>query len=301
MSSYHVSVLLDESIRGLNIDPEGVYVDVTFGAGGHSKEILKKLKSGSLIAFDQDVDSESNLLQDDRLVFVRHNFRYMKNHLKVNGFPKVDGILADLGVSSHQFDVGERGFSTRFDGRLDMRMDQDSSLTAAVIVNEYDEVALQRVFTEGADLKNSKLLIQKIVDARNVKRIESTSELKEVLSGMTHPSKVAQFLARVFQALRIEVNEELGALKALLDQAKDVLKPGGRLVVISYHSIEDRMVKNYIKSGNFEGVLQKDLYGNVNRPFAPINRKVIMPNEDEIKDNSRARSAKLRIAERLHE
>jgi len=301
VSRYHTAVLLNESVEGLGINPEGVYVDVTFGAGGHSREILKKLKGGTLVAFDQDVDAEANLPKDDRLVFVRQNFRFIKNHLKANGFNKVDGILADLGVSSHQFDIGERGFSTRFDGKLDMRMDQDSELDAIKIINEYDEEELQRIFRDGADLSNVPKLIGKIVVARSESKIETTGQLKQILNGMVPPTKIAQFLARVFQAIRIEVNEELEVLKQLLIQSKALLNPGGRLVVISYHSIEDRLVKNFMKTGNFKGELEKDFFGNINRPFDPVNRKVIVPNDREIEANSRARSAKLRIAKRNNE
>jgi len=301
VSNYHTAVLLKESVDGLGVKPDGVYVDVTFGAGGHSREILKRLGKGTLVAFDQDEDALANVPKDDRLVFVRQNFRFIKNHLKANGFEKVDGILADLGVSSHQFDIGERGFSTRFDGRLDMRMDRDSTLDAIKIINEYDEAELQRIFREGADITNVKKLTGKIIAARNEARIETTGQLKNALHGMAPPTKIAQFLARVFQAIRIEVNEEMEVLKQLLTQSKLLLKPGGRLVVISYHSIEDRLVKNFMKTGNFDGQVDKDFFGNVHRSFEPITRKVIVPNEDEINENSRARSAKLRIAERNNE
>ncbi|MFT4659879.1 MAG: 16S rRNA (cytosine1402-N4)-methyltransferase [Patiriisocius sp.] len=301
MSDYHTAVLLKESVDGLDIKPQGVYVDVTFGAGGHSREILKRLEEGQLVAFDQDEDAEDNLPEDERLVFIRQNFKFLKNHLKANGFEKVDGILADLGVSSHQFDVGERGFSTRFDGKLDMRMDQDSSLTAYEIVNEYEPKELKRIFREGADLRNANKLVDKIIQARSEGEIGSTGRLKEIMDGMVPPTKIAQFLARVFQAIRIEVNGELSVLKDLLLQSEKVLDEGGRLVVISYHSIEDRLVKNFMKTGNFEGVQDKDFYGNVSRPFRPINRKVIVPEMKEVEENGRARSAKLRIAERINE
>lgn len=301
MSSYHVSVLLHEAIEGLNINPDGVYVDVTFGAGGHSKEILKHLKQGSLVAFDQDEDAEANLIEDERLVFVRQNFKYLKNHLRANGFLKVDGVLADLGVSSHQFDIAERGFSTRFDGGLDMRMDQDSTLTAAQVINDYEPEQLSSVFQIGADIKNPQKLVDRIVEARAQGEIKTTGELKSIISSMAHPSKVTQFLAKVFQAVRIEVNGEVEVLKKMLEQAVQVLKPGGRLVVISYHSLEDRLVKNLMRAGNFEGQLDKDFYGNIIRPLEPVNRKVIVPSEEEMEVNSRARSAKMRVATKLSE
>lgn len=296
-SKYHTPVLLHDCIEGLAIKDGGVYVDVTFGGGGHSKEILKHIGKGKLFAFDQDEAAEANVPDDDRLVFIRQSFRFLKNHLRLKGIRQVDGLLADLGVSSHQFDEAERGFSTRFDSDLDMRMDQDAKLTARKVVEEYSEDDLFRVFRQGADLKQVGRMVRSILAARS-EGIATTARLREVLGPCAPYQKPAQFWAQVFQALRIEVNDEISALVDLLEQCADVIKPGGRLVVMSYHSLEDRLVKNYIRSGSVDGEMEKDFYGNVIKPFDAINRKVIVPSDEEIELNNRARSAKLRIAQR---
>ncbi len=296
--SYHTPVLLHDCIDGLAIKPEGLYVDVTFGGGGHSQEILKHLVGGRLFAFDQDEDAEANVPEDAHLTFIRQSFRFMKNNLRMRGVKQVDGILADLGVSSHQFDEAERGFSTRFESALDMRMDRDISLTARKIVEEYSEDDLYRVFRQGADFKAPGRVVRALLESRS-QGIPTTARLKEVLDRVAPKQRQSQFWAQVFQALRIEVNDELAALKELLLQSADIIKPGGRLVVISYHSLEDRLVKNFIRSGHLDGTVEKDFYGNVIKPFDAVNRKVIVPSDEEIEMNSRARSAKLRIAERL--
>ncbi len=296
---YHNPVLLPESIEGLNITPDGIYVDVTFGGGGHSKAILQQLKDGRLIAFDQDSDALKNTIDDDRFTLVNHNFQFLKNFLRLHNVSKVNGILADLGVSSHQFDVPERGFSIRFDAPLDMRMNNNQVVTAAHIVNTYSEEELQRIFKEYGEIKNSRCFSRGITEARELKPINTTGELIECISKCFPQHKKNKFLAQVFQALRIEVNDEMQTLKILLEQANDSLLPGGRLVVISYHSLEDRLVKNFIKSGNFKGIVDKDFYGNPIVDFKSITRKPIVPNDEEIETNNRARSAKLRIAEKL--
>jgi 16S rRNA (cytosine1402-N4)-methyltransferase len=298
---YHEPVLLNESVDGLNIHEDGIWVDVTYGGGGHSKEILKKFQRGSLIAFDQDQDALKNKVDDERLVLINHNFRYMRNFLKLYKAYPVDGILADLGVSSHQFDVAERGFSLRFEGDLDLRMNQKKNLTAANIVNDYPQKKLRDIFFQYGDLKNSGKIASLLENARTKEEVKTTSQLKEVLKTAAPRNAENKFFAKVFQALRIEVNDELGALKDFLLQAVDVLKPGGRLVVISYHSLEDRLVKNMMKSGNFEGKLEKDFYGNIKSPLKQISRKPIIPGEAEIERNNRARSAKLRIAEKIED
>lgn len=297
MSTYHVPVLLSESIEGLDIKPDGIYVDLTFGGGGHSREILRHLTTGKLIGFDQDVDAESNVPKDDRFVFVRHNFRYFKNFLKYLGYEKVDGILADLGVSSHEFDVAERGFSFRFDGDLDMRMNQSSSFTAADLLNNYTSENLFRIFKLYGEVKNPGKLVKLIEHHRKEKPFSTIQEFKEVIEPCTPKFKEHKYWAQVFQALRIEVNQEMEVLKEMLSQAADVLKPDGRLVVITYHSLEDRLVKNFIRDGKFEGGAEKDFFGNVQTPFEAVNRKVILPSDEEIELNGRARSAKLRIAQ----
>jgi len=295
---FHNPVLLKESIEGLQIKSDGIYVDVTYGGGGHSKEILKFLKEGSLIAFDQDQDAFSNKVEDDRLILINQNFRYMRNFLKLfKAFP-VDGILADLGVSSHQFDVAERGFSVRFEGGLDLRMNQRNGLTAAQIVNEYSIKSLRDIFYQYGELKNAFKISHLIESYRTNTPIKTTTQLKEALKSCAPRNQENKFFARVFQALRIEVNDELEALKNFLNQTPEVLKSGGYLVVISYHSLEDRLVKNFMKSGNFEGIVKKDFYGNAETVFNVITRKPIIPGEKEIHKNSRARSAKLRIAEK---
>ena len=295
---YHNPVLLKECIEGLNIDPAGTYVDVTFGGGGHSREILKHLTTGKLYAFDQDADAEGNVIEDERFVLVKQNFRYMKNYLKMYGALPVDGILADLGISSHQIDVAERGFSTRFEGPLDMRMNRGQGMTAADVLNNYEEDKLKRVLREYGEVDNAGRLVRAIVEARAEKPLETIDELKSLLGRFARRGKENQYYAQVFQALRIEVNNELGVLKEMLMQAPEVLKEGGRLVVIAYHSLEDRLVKNFMRSGKFEGEAEKDFYGNLLTPLKPVNRKPIIPTEEEIKSNSRARSAKLRIAEK---
>jgi 16S rRNA (cytosine1402-N4)-methyltransferase len=296
---FHTPVLLNESIDGLAIGSNGVYVDATFGGGGHSAKILEKLGKGILLAFDQDIDTRHNIIKDERLIFVQHNFRFLKNFLRFHEIEQVDGILADLGVSSHDFDVPDRGFSFRFEGKLDMRMNQTSALTASSIVNEYDEAGLVKIFNEYGELSNSRKAASVIVDARKIKRIETTKQLCKVLEPLVPAKAANQFLAKVFQALRIEVNQELEVLKSFLTDAFDVLKPGGRLVVISYHSLEDRLVKNLIQKGDFSGELEKDFFGNVQAKFKPIGKKVIVPSDEEIARNPRARSAKLRIAEKI--
>jgi 16S rRNA (cytosine1402-N4)-methyltransferase len=296
---YHNPVLLKESVEGLNIKSDGLYVDVTYGGGGHSREILKHLTTGKLYAFDQDDDAFANRITDEKLILIKQNFRYMKNFLKMYNALPVDGILADLGVSSHQFDEGTRGFSTRFEGVLDMRMDQSGKETAADIINHYEEQALIKIFSEYGEVENSKRLAACIVKERAVKPIKTTEELKQAIISCTPKMKPQQYLAKVFQALRIAVNRELDVLQEFLMQCTEVLKPGGRLAVISYHSLEDRLVKNFIRSGNFEGKVEQDFYGNKLVNFKAVNRQIITPGEAELTDNSRSRSAKLRIAEKL--
>lgn len=296
---YHNPVLLTESVKGLNIIPNGTYVDVTFGGGGHSVSILQQLNNGRLIAFDQDSDALKNTIDDDRFLLINNNFQFLKNFLRLHNASKVNGILADLGVSSHQFDVPERGFSTRFNAPLDMRMSQNQPTTAADIVNTYSEEELQRLLKEYGEIKNYKCFSKALIETRNIKAINTTKELTESIKKCFPQHKKNKFLAQVFQALRIEVNDEMQALKILLEQASESLLKGGRLVVISYHSLEDRLVKNFIKSGNFKGIINKDFYGNPIVDFKLITRKPIVPNEKEIEVNSRARSAKLRIAEKL--
>jgi 16S rRNA (cytosine1402-N4)-methyltransferase len=295
---YHNPVLLKESVDGLNIKPDGVYVDVTFGGGGHSREILSRLgPEGKLYAFDQDQDALANTIDDDRFVLINENFRFIKRFLRFYGAKSVDGILGDLGVSSHQFDVPERGFSTRFDADLDMRMNQKSELNAFKVVNEYDDVNLKRVFYDYGELKNAPALARTIVEARELQPIKTTDELKEVLAKYL-PEKVRnKILAQIYQAIRIEVNQEMDVLKEFLEQSLEILKPEGRLSVISYHSLEDRLVKRFIKNGMFEGEPERDFFGNFSVPFKTIG-KLIIPNDAEIKINNRARSAKLRIAEK---
>ena len=295
---YHVPVLLEESVSGLNIDPVGVYLDLTFGGGGHSREILKRLKDGCLIGFDQDADALANVPDDDRFIFVNHNFRYLRNFLRYCGYDEADGILADLGVSSHEFDEAGRGFSFRFDAELDMRMNQRSRLKATDILNTYSEEDLTRIFRNYGEVDNAKRLVDLIVKARAEKMITRSEEFLQVIAPCVPKQKEKKYLAQVYQALRIEVNGELEALEDMLKEAERALRPGGRLVVITYHSLEDRIVKNFLKSGNFEGKVEKDFYGHVKRNFELVNRKVIVPSEEEIEKNPRARSAKLRIAEK---
>ena len=284
-------------MEGLNIKPDGIYVDVTFGGGGHSREILKHLgPNGRLLAFDQDADAQKNLPKDDRLTFIDQNFRYLKNNCRLEGAIPADGILADLGVSSHQFDQPERGFSIRFDADLDMRMDQGGSLTAKQVVNAYSEEQLHRIFGIYGEIKNAKTLAQTLVTQRLNKPIDTVDELKKAISKLIPKGKENKYLAQVFQALRIEVNQELEALKEFLEQTVDVLKVEGRIVVMSYHSLEDRLVKNFIAKGKFQGEVEKDFFGNQIKPLESITRKAIVASDEEIKLNNRARSAKLRIA-----
>ncbi|WP_324690114.1 16S rRNA (cytosine(1402)-N(4))-methyltransferase RsmH [Flavobacterium cheonhonense] len=296
---YHNPVLLYETVDGLNIKPDGIYVDVTFGGGGHSKEILRRLgPDGKLFGFDQDEDAWNNALPDERFTLVQENFRYIKRFLRFHGVKSVDGILADLGVSSHQFDVPERGFSTRFDADLDMRMSKRNELDAYKVINEYDENNLKRVFLDYGELKVAPALARTIVDAREKKDIKTTEELKTVLAKYL-PEKVKnKVLAQIYQAIRIEVNQEMEVLKEFLEQSLEILKPGGRLSVISYHSLEDRLVKRFMKNGLFEGEPERDFFGNFSVPFKLVG-KLIVPTEAEIKINNRARSAKLRIAEKI--
>ena len=297
---YHVPVLLKQSIEGLNIQSAGIYVDVTFGGGGHSKEILKHLdKQGRLLSFDQDTDAEKNIINDKRFTFVRSNFRYLQNFLRYYGIEKIDGLLADLGVSSHHFDESERGFSFRADGPLDMRMNKRAGLSATDVVNDYPEEKLADVFYLYGELKNSRKLANAIYKAREKQKIDTINAFLEVIKPLFNKDREKKELAKVFQALRIEVNQEMEALKEMLQTATYVLKPHGRLVVITYHSLEDRMVKNLMKTGNVEGKADKDFYGRVNTPFMLVNNKVIVPSEEEIERNPRSRSAKLRIAEKI--
>jgi 16S rRNA (cytosine1402-N4)-methyltransferase len=296
---YHNPVLLHATVDGLNIKPDGVYVDVTFGGGGHSREILNRLgPNGKLFAFDQDEDALANSITDERFVLINENFRYIKRFLRFHGIQKVDGILADLGVSSHQFDVAERGFSTRFDAELDMRMSQKNDLNAFRVVNEYDADNLKRVFLDYGELKNAPAIARAIIEARENTPIRNTEQLKLVLSRFLPAHKSHKILAQMYQAIRIEVNQEMEVLKEFLEQSLEVLNTGGRLSVISYHSLEDRLVKRYIKNGMFEGEPERDFYGNFSVPFKTIG-KLIVPDANEIKVNNRARSAKLRIAEKL--
>lgn len=296
---YHVPVLLMPSVDGMDIRPDGTYVDVTFGGGGHSREILSRLGDGGrLLGFDQDEDAEQNIVNDPHFIFVRSNFRYLHNFLRYHGIEEVDAILADLGVSSHHFDDCERGFSFRFDGALDMRMNKRAGYTAADIINNYDEEQLADIFYLYGELKNSRKLASALVKARSKQKITTIAEFLEVVKPFFGREREKKELAKVFQALRIEVNQEMEALKEMLYAATEALKPGGRLVVITYHSLEDRMVKNMMKTGNVEGKMEKDFFGNVQSPFRLVNNKVIVPDEAEIERNPRSRSAKLRIAEK---
>ena len=296
---YHKPVLLEESVAGLAIRPEGVYVDVTFGGGGHAEEILKKLnEKGRLIAFDQDKDALKNAIDDPRFKLINENFRYLKRFLRFHGLKQVDGILGDFGVSSHQFDAAERGFSIRFEGKLDMRMNQNQPLSAFDVVNTYDVKALRRLFSEYGELRAAAGMARLIVEARAQKPIETSEDLKKVLSKFLPRHRENKILAQVFQAIRIEVNQELEALKEFLLQTAEVLKKGGRLSLISYHSLEDRLVKRFMRNGLFEGEPEKDVFGRVDVPFKPIG-KFVLPSPEEIEMNNRARSAKLRIAEKL--
>ena len=299
MTVYHLPALLEESIEGLNLKPEGIYVDVTFGGGGHSRAILEKLTTGRLIAFDQDSDAVANFINDERFTFLCQNFRYLKNNLRYHGVKAIDGLIADLGVSFHQFDEQERGFSFRSNAKLDMRMNRQSSVKASDILWSYEEERLADIFYNYGELTTSRRLAAAIVKARAVKPVTTVTDLTVTLRDLVPPREENKFWARLFQSLRIEVNSELVALKEMLTQALQLLKPGGRLAVITYHSLEDRLVKNFFRSGNFEGESEKDFYGNVSAPLKVVNRKVIVPTEQEIMNNSRARSARLRIAEKV--
>lgn len=298
-SSYHTTVLLKEAVEALTINPMGVYVDATFGGGGHSRLIMSYLnENGQLIAFDQDEDVQPNLIDDPRFTFQNHNFRELKRMLRFGGFRRVDGILADLGVSSHQFDEADRGFSYRFDAALDMRMNQAEGKTAATVLNTYTAEQLQSILSEYGEVRNARTLAHALVQAREGKKFQNISDLMSVLTPLSIGDKM-RYLSQVFQALRIEVNDEMGALKEFLQQSLEMLAVGGRLSIITFHSLEDRLVKNFMKSGNFEGELQSDFYGNIHRPFKVITKKPIEPSAEEIKANPRARSAKLRIAEKV--
>lgn len=299
MQQYHNPVLLKETVDGLNIIENGTYVDVTFGGGGHSKEILKRLgKDGRLIAFDQDQDALLNRIDDSRFTLINENFRYVKRFLKFHGVMSIDGILADFGVSSHQFDIPERGFSTRFESNLDMRMNQQEQLSAFHVINEYDEEQLRQVFWQYGELRNAPALARTIVAERQENQIITSEQLKSVLKKYLPPRKENKILAQIYQAIRIEVNQEIEALKEFLLQTPEILKKGGRLSFISYHSLEDRLVKRFIRSGMFEGEPEKDVFGNVSVPLKKIGN-LIVPSQEEIQLNNRARSAKLRIAEKL--
>lgn len=296
---YHVPVLLKESVEGMNLRPNSVCVDATFGGGGHSREILSRLsEDGHLYAFDQDKDAERNIPANDKLTFVYSNFRYLKNFLRYYGIEQIDALIADLGVSSHDFDEKERGFSFRFNGKLDMRMNTKARCTAAELVNEYDEKSLADIFFLYGELKQSRRLAAAIVKARADRPVETVEDFLSIVRPVIGERREKKDLAKVFQALRIEVNDEMGALKDMLKQATEVLRPGGRLVVITYHSLEDRLVKNMMRCGNTGGIVEKDFYGNIISPYKLVNNKVIVPSEAEIERNPRSRSAKLRIAEK---
>jgi 16S rRNA (cytosine1402-N4)-methyltransferase len=296
---YHVPALLNESIRGLNIRSDGIYVDVTFGGGGHSMEILKRLRKGKLIAFDQDEDAIQNVPDDKRLIFLNQNFRFLKNNLRFNGINSIDGLIADLGVSFHQFDEPERGFTFRQDVPLDMRMNKKGSVTAASLLKSLDEASLAKILYDFGELVNSRKIAREIVAARGVKPLANVSDMINAIGKLAPRKQEYKFYARVFQALRIAVNHEIDYLKEMLEQALEVLKKDGRLVVITYHSLEDRVVKNFMRTGNFDGEEKKDFYGNLITPFRVINKKGTVPDENEIEDNKRARSARLRIAEKI--
>jgi 16S rRNA (cytosine1402-N4)-methyltransferase len=297
--AYHIPALLDESIEGLNIRPDGIYVDVTFGGGGHSMEILKHLGKGRLIAFDQDEDAMENLPSDSRFTFLNQNFRFLKNNLAFNGIKSIDGLIADLGVSFHQFDEPSRGFTFRHDAPLDMRMNTNGQVTAAGLIASMDEGSLADIFYNYGELTNSRRIAKEIVSARAIKPVATAGDLISAVSRLAPPRQENKFYAKLFQALRIAVNHEIDFLKEMLLQALDLLNPGGRLVLITYHSLEDRVVKNFMRTGNFEGIENKDFYGNAETPFKLITRKGITPGDDEVARNSRARSARLRVAEKI--
>ena len=295
---YHEPVMLNERLEGLNLRPDGIYADVTFGGGGHARAILDRLTTGHLYAFDQDGDAARNAFDDPRFTFIPQNFKYFKNFVQLYHSGPIDGILADLGVSSHQFDTPEKGFSTRFDGPLDMRMSQNTANDAATVVNTYDPDDLARVLAQYGEVQQARLLASDIAFARDAEPIESTAQLKEAVKRHLPKGRENKVLAQIFQALRIEVNQEMDALEAFLSQCPDALKSGGRLVVMSYHSLEDRLVKNYMKTGNAEGKEEKDFFGNLLTPYKLITRKPLVASDAEVERNNRARSAKLRIAER---
>jgi 16S rRNA (cytosine1402-N4)-methyltransferase len=297
--AYHIPALLNESIDGLNIRPGGIYVDVTFGGGGHSGAILKKLTSGRVVAFDQDEDAAVNTPDDDRFILLQQNFRFLENNLRFNGISKIDGLLADLGVSFHQFDEPERGFTFRQNAPLDMRMNKGGGVTAEYLIKTLDEESLADIFYNYGELTNSRRIARELVAARNIRPVTTVNDMLDAIGRLAPFRQEHKFYAKVFQALRIAVNHEIDYLKEMLLQALSVLKPGGRLVVITYHSLEDRVVKNFMKTGNFEGEEKKDFFGNVETPFRLINKKGTAPGEDEIAENNRARSARLRIAEKL--
>jgi 16S rRNA (cytosine1402-N4)-methyltransferase len=296
---YHIPALLNESIDGLNIRPDGIYVDVTFGGGGHSMEIMKRITTGRLIAFDQDEDAGLNVPVDKKFLFLNQNFRFLKNNLQFNNIGSVDGLIADLGVSFHQFDEPERGFTFRSDAPLDMRMNKSGQVTAANLLSTLDETSLADIFYNFGELTNSRRIAREIVAARMVKPLTSVNDIIDAIGKLAPFRQEHKFYAKVFQALRIAVNQEIDYLKEMLDQALSVLNPDGRLVIITYHSLEDRVVKNFMKTGNFEGKEKKDFYGNVETPFRIINRKGTTPGDEEIANNNRARSARLRIAEKI--
>ncbi len=301
MSDYHVPVMLEECLKGLNIEPGRTYVDATFGGGGHSRAILERIKDGRLIVFDQDEDArkEADKIKERSFTFCQANFKYMRKYLKLNGVLKVHGILADLGISSHQIDSAERGFSTRFDGPLDMRMDKRSPLMAADVLNEYPEEKLHKILGMYGEVKNAKTLARKIGERRKIKKLERIADLIELVEPVAPRGKEYKYYAQVFQALRIEVNQEMEALESFLIQCGEVLEEEGRLVVMSYHSLEDRMVKNYMNTGKVSGDLEKDFFGNPLKPFQAVNRKPVMASDAEVKANNRARSARLRVGERI--
>ena len=297
---YHVPVMLHESLEGLDIQPSGVYVDVTFGGGGHSREILNRLNDeGELYGFDQDADAEQNILHDSRFTFVRSNFRFLKNFMRYYDVDSIDGLLADLGVSFHHFDASERGFSFRFDGALDMRMNRRARTTAADIIESYTQEQLSDIFYLYGELRSARKIAGAVVSARRVQKIDTTTRLVEVVSPYIDKRQEKKELAQLFQALRIEVNQEMEALRRMLLSACELVRPGGRIAILTYHSLEDRLVKNFFKTGNFEGRVEKDFFGRIESPLRPVNNKVIVPDDDEVIRNPRARSAKLRIAEKL--
>ncbi len=301
LMDYHIPVLLDDSLKGLNIFPNGIYVDATFGGGGHSRGILQNLENGQLFSLDWDNEAELNkyYIDDKRFTFISGNFRHLKRYLKFYGIFHIDGLIADLGISSHQIDQPERGFSTRFNGVLDMRMDRSNDLTAEKIINTYSAQNLQRIFSEYGEVKNARTLAQHIARERINQTIISTRNLIQIIEKLVPDHKRFKYFAQVFQALRIEVNDEINALKELLIQGADLIKPGGRIVILSYHSLEDRLVKNFINKGNFEGQEEKDIYGHVQKPFRAVNRKPISASVDELLKNPRSKSVKLRIGEKL--